>query len=138
MANKFNTSEFLKGAYFSPIQVGEHEVTLAKPQIVIDTKENGDDASYLLIPITFSNNRTVDVRFYGIGAKICCDQLRQQLNDLTDYSTLEDFLKTLKNKTVKCYVSKRTYLKDDALKSTLQYDFIKPVSEEDADVEDVF
>lgn len=126
MANNFNTADFLKGAYFSPIQVGEHDVVLGRVQTVIETKENGDDASYLLIPITFSNNRTVDVRFYGLGAKIACDQLRQQLNDLADYNTLADFLKTLKGKAVKCYVSKRTYLKGDALKTTLQYDFLKP------------
>ena len=126
MANNFNTADFLRGAYFSPIQVGEHDVVLGRVQTVIETKENGDDASYLLIPVTFSNNRTVDIRFYGIGAKIACDQLRQQLNDLTDYNALSDFLKTLKGKAVKCYVSKRTYMKDDALKTTLQYDFVKP------------
>ena len=130
--NNFNTADFLKGAYYSPIQVGEHDVVLGRVTTVIEQKENGDDASYLLIPITFSNNRTVEVRFYSLGAKIACDQLRQQLNDLADYTKLADFLKTLQNKVVKCYVSKRTYVKDEALKTTLQYDFIKPEVIEDA------
>lgn len=138
MANNFNTADFLRGAYFSPIQVGEHDVVLGRVSTVIETKENGEDASYLLIPITFSNNRTVDVRFYGLGAKIACDQLRQQLNDLADYSALSDFLKTLKDKAVKCYVSKRTYMKDGSLKTTLQYDFIKTEVEETDNETDPF
>ena len=127
MANTFNTSEFLRGAYFSPIALGEHKVTLGKVKIVIEAKDNGDDASYILVPMTFTNGRTVDNRFYGIGAKIFCDQVRNQLNDNTDYKKLTDFLKTLENKEVDMWVSKRTYAAaDGTAKTTLQYDFLAP------------
>lgn len=128
MANAFNTSDFLRGAYFSPITVGQHKVTLGRVKTVIDTKEDGSDASYILAPMTFNNGRTVDARFYGIGAKIFCDQIRQQLDDSTDYKRLPDFLKTLVDKEVDLWVSKRTYAdKDGAPKTTLQYDFVAPV-----------
>lgn len=128
MANTFNTSEFLRGAYFSPITVGEHKITLGKIKTVIETKDNGDDASYLLVPMTFSNGRKLDARFYGIGAKIFCDQIRQQTNDSTDYKKLSDFLKALESKEVDLYVSKRTYATADGTsKTTLQYDFVPPV-----------
>ncbi len=125
--NNFNTADFLRGAYFSPITVGQHKVTLGKVKTVIDNKEDGSDASYLLVPITFANGRTVDNRFYNIGAKICCDQLRQQLNDSSDYKRLPDFLKTLEGKEVDMWVSKRTYPANDGTpKTTLQYDFVAP------------
>lgn len=128
--NNFNTAEFLRGAYFSPITVGQHKVKLGKLKTVIDSKEDGSDASYLLVPMTFSNGRKVDTRFYGLGAKICCDQLRQQLEDTTDYKKLSDFLKTLEDKEVDMWVSKRTYASTDGTpKTTLQYDFIAPVEE---------
>ena len=127
MANAFNTSDFLRGAYFSPITVGQHKVTLGKVKTVIDTKEDGSDASYLLVPMTFANGRKVDTRFYSVGAKICCDQLRNQLNDTTDYKKLSDFLKTLEDKEVDMWVSKRTYAAGDGTpKTTLQYDFVAP------------
>jgi len=128
MANNFNTSDFLRGAYFSPITVGQHKVTLGKVKIVLDTKENGDDASYILAPMTFVNGRKVDNRFYGIGAKIFCDQLRQQLEDTTDYKKVTEFLKTLEDKEVNMWGSKRTYASPDGTpKTTLQYDFVAPV-----------
>ena len=128
MANNFNTAEFLRGAYFSPITVGQHKVTLGKIKLVIEAKDNGDDASYILVPMTFTNGRKVDNRFYGIGAKIFCDQIRNQLDDSTDYKKLSDFLKTLEDKEVDMWVSKRTYAAADGTpKTTLQYDFIAPV-----------
>lgn len=134
MANNFSTADFLKGAYYSPIQVGKHEVTLGKPKINIEETESGKDASYLLLPMTFSNGRTVEQRFYNLGAKIACDQLRAQLEDATDYPALTDFLKTLENKTVEVYVSKRTYTDDeDKVKSTLQYDFVKAVEADETE-----
>ena len=127
MANTFNTSEFLRGAYFSPITVGQHKVTLGRVKIVIETKEDGNDASYILVPMTFSNGRKVDTRFYGLGAKIFCDQVRAQLNDETDYAKLSDFLKALKDKEVYLWVSKRTYTNNAGeVKTTLQYDFLEP------------
>lgn len=128
MANNFNTAEFLRGAYFSPITVGQHKVTLNKVKTVIENKEDGSDASYLLVTMTFNNGRKVDSRFYGIGAKIFCDQIRQQLNDSTDYKRLPDFLKTLEEKEVDMWVSKRTYASTDGTpKTTLQYDFVAPI-----------
>lgn len=127
MANAFNTSDFLRGAYFSPITVGQHKVTLGKIKTVIESKDNGNDASYLLVPITFSNGRNVDARFYSIGAKIFCDQVRNQLNDTEDYEKLADFLKTLEGKEVDMWVSKRTYAAGDGTpKTNLQYDFVAP------------
>ena len=127
MANTFNTKEFFGGAYFAPITLGEHKVTLGRVRAVIDTKEDGSDASYILAPMSFSNGRTIDNRFYGIGAKIFCDQLRQQLNDATDYKKLPDYLKTLEGKEVNLWVSKRTYASADGTpKTTLQYDFVAP------------
>lgn len=132
MANKFNASEFFKGAYYSPIQVGKHTITLGKVKTVLDTKEDGSDASYLLMPMTFNNGRVVDNRFYGLSAKIACDQLRQQLADETDYKKLADFLKTLEGKEVDCFISKRTYpALDGTIKTTLQYDFVEQVTEDD-------
>lgn len=128
MANNFNTADFLRGAYYSPITVGKHNIKLGKIKRVIDTKENGTDASYLLVPMIFSNGRTVDSRFYGIGAKIFCDQIRQQTEDNSDYDKLVDYLKTLEGKDVAVWVSKRIYTANDGtVKSTLQYDFVEPV-----------
>ena len=132
MANTFNTLEFLRGAYFSPITVGQHKVTLGRVKIVIETKEDGSDASYILVPMTFSNGRKVDTRFYGIGAKIFCDPIRNQLEDTTDYKKLSHFRKTLEEKKVDMWVSKRTYASGDGTpKTTLQYDFIAPVETSD-------
>ena len=128
MANNFNTSDFLRGAYFSPITVGQHKVTLGRVKAVLDQKDDGSDASYILVPMTFNNGRKVDSRFYGIGAKIFCDQIRQQLDDSTDYKKLAEFLKVLEDKEVDMWVSKRTYAdKDGTPKTTLQYDFVAPV-----------
>lgn len=131
MANNFNTKDFLRGEYFSPIKVGKHQITFGKIKTVIEEKD-GKDVSYLLVPMTFQNNRTLDQRFYGLSAKIFCDQTRQQLQDETDYKKLSEYLKTLEGKTVDCWVSKRTYLaSDDTIKTTLQYDFIEPKSTEE-------
>ena len=128
MANTFNTADFLRGAYYSPITVGKHQITLGKIKRVIDTKEDGTDASYLLVPLIFSNGRTVDNRFYGIGAKIFCDQMRQQIEDNADYDKLTEYLKSLEGKEVNVWISKRIYTANDGtLKSTLQYDFVEPV-----------
>ena len=125
--NSFNTREFLKGAYFSPIQLGKHRITLGKVVMVIEEDDNGNDKSYIKCPIIFENNRTVDTRFYGLGAKIFCDQVRAQLNDETDYAKLSDFLKALKDKEVYLWVSKRTYTNSvGEVKTTLQYDFLEP------------
>ena len=125
--NNFNTKEFLRGAYFSPIQLGKHRITLGKVVMVIEEDDNGNDKSYIKCPIIFENNRTVDTRFYGLGAKIFCDQVRAQLNDETDYAKLGDFLKSLKDKSVDLCVSKRTYTTNAGeVKTTLQYDFLEP------------
>lgn len=135
--NNFNTSEFFKGAYFAPIALGEHQVTLGKIRTVIDESDNGNDASYILANITFENGREISPRFYSIGAKIFCDQLRQQLDDNTDYKTLSAYLKSLEGKSVKMWVSKRTYTaKDGAVKTTLQYDFIEPTEVSDDTAEE--
>lgn len=132
--NTFNTSEFLKGAYFAPIQLGKHEVTIGKVRAVVEQNEAGDDASYISATLTFENGREITPRFYNIGAKIFCDQIRQQLNDTADYKTINDFFKALEGKKLDMWVSKRTYTnKNDEVKSTLQYDFIEPA--EDADEE---
>ena len=95
--------------------------------MVIEEDDNGNDKSYIKCPIIFENNRTVDTRFYGLGAKIFCDQVRAQLNDETDYAKLGDFLKALKDKEVYLWVSKRTYTNNAGeVKTTLQYDFLEP------------
>lgn len=132
--NNFNTADFLRGAYYSPITVGKHQITLGKIKRVIDTKEDGTDASYLLVPLNFSNGRTVDNRFYGIGAKIFCDQMRQQLEDNADYDKLTEYLKSLEGKEVNVWISKRIYTANDgSLKTTLQYDFVEPVEVTEAE-----
>lgn len=137
--NNFNTKEFFGGAYFAPITLGEHTVTLGRVRCVLEDTADGRDASYILAPMTFANGRKIDNRFYAIGAKIFCDQIRQQLEDATDYRRLPDFLKTLESKEVKVWVSKRTYAAaDGTAKTTLQYDFVAPASEEDAPVENPF
>ena len=140
MANTFNTADFLRGAYFSPITVGQHKVTLGKVHTVFETKADGTDASYLSTTMTFTNGRQIDVRFYSIGAKIFCDQLRTQLNDTTDYSELKDYLKTLAGKEVDVWVSKRSYATADGTpKTSLQYDFVAPnTPEEDTPTENPF
>jgi hypothetical protein len=126
--NSFNTKEFLGGAYFAPIALGEHQVTLGKVKAIIEENDDGNDASYIQANISFANGREITPRFYSIGAKIFCDQLRQQLEDATDYKTLQAYLKSLEGKVVKMWVSKRTYTaKDGAVKTTLQYDFLEPV-----------
>ena len=139
MANTFNTKDFFGGAYFAPIALGEHKVTLGRVRPILEDTPEGRDASYILAPMTFANGRKIDNRFYGIGAKIFCDQIRQQLEDTTDYKKLVDFLKTLEGKEVNVWVSKRTYAAGDGTpKTTLQYDFLAPASEEDAPVENPF
>lgn len=137
--NNFSTKDFFSGAYFAPIALGEHTVTIGKAKAIVETKEDGSDGSYLLLPMTFENNRKVDNRFYGIGAKIACDQIRQQLEDATDYKSLQAFLKTLEGKELKVWISRREYIKDDAKRTTLQYDFTEPTVEaDDADETDPF
>ena len=125
--NNFDTKGFFGSAYFAPIALGEHQVTLGRVRAVIEENDDGSDASYIVANIAFGNGREITPRFYNIGAKIFCDQLRQQLNDNNDYKSLDAFLKSLSGKSVKMYVSKRTYsAKDGSVKTTLQYDFIKP------------
>ena len=132
MANNFNTAEFFRGAYFAPIELGEHEVELDKAKLVFETDDDGKDKSYLALDIKFANGRVVATRFYGIGAKIALDQIRTQLEDKTDYKTVDTFVKTLKGQVLKCYISKRTYEANGKVNTTLQYDFLKPL-EEDTD-----
>lgn len=130
MANTFNTAEFFGSntTYYAPIALGEHAVKLGKAKAVTDVDANGKDKSYLLLPMVFENNRKIDNRFYGLSAKIACDQLRQQLEDNTDYKNIHAFLKTLEDKDVTVYISRREYLANDgATRSTLQYDFVPPV-----------
>ena len=130
-ASNFNTADFLKGAYYAPIKVGKHDVVLTKVKPVFETNDNGEDASYLAVDMKFQNERIVPIRFYGIGSKIALDQIRQQMNDETDYKSINDFLKVLKNANLSVWVSKRTYeAKDGSIKTTLQYDFVEPVSTE--------
>lgn len=125
--NNFNTKEFLGSAYFAPIALGEHTVILGKVRPVIDENDDGSDASYIVANIAFENGREISPRFYNIGAKIFCDQLRQQTADNNDYKSLDAFLKSLSGKSVKMWVSKRTYTaKDGSVKTTLQYDFTEP------------
>lgn len=125
--NSFNTKEFFGGAYFAPITLGEHQVTLGKVRAIEDSNDDGSDASYIVANISFENGREISPRFYSIGAKIFCDQLRQQLEDVSDYKTIAAYLKSLEGKSVKMWVSKRTYTaKDGAVKTTLQYDFTEP------------
>lgn len=126
--NNFDFGSFSKQPYYAPIALGAHEVKLINPCIVDDVKDDGTDASYLLITLQFENERKVPNRWYGIGGKIALDQLRNQLEDTTDYKTVKAFVKTLKDKTVKVFVSRREYTANNGTpKSTLQYDFIEPV-----------
>ena len=128
--NNFSTKDFFSGAYFAPLALGKHTVTIGKAKAVVETKDDGSDASYLLLPMTFENDRKIDNRFYGIGAKIACDQIRQQLEDTTDYKNLQTFLKTLEGKTLSVWISRREYVaKDETKRSTLQYDFVEPAVE---------
>ena len=125
--NSFNTKEFFGSAYFAPIAIGKHQITLGKVRPVVEENDNGEDASYISATIVFENGREITPRFYNIGAKIFCDQMRTQLNDNNDYETLDAFLKSLEGKQVKTWVSRRTYTaKDGAVKTTLQYDFVEP------------
>lgn len=133
----FVTKNFLSGAFYAPIALGEHQVTLGNVKPVIEENDRGEDASYISAPIVFDNGREVAVRFYGIGAQIFCNQIRQQLEDNKDYDNIGKFLKTLKDKSVKVWVSKRTYTaKDGSIKSTLQYDFVEPVEDSNEDAEE--
>lgn len=128
--NTFNTAEFFgsNATYYAPLALGEHTVKIGKAKAVIDIDEQGKDKSYLLLPMVFENNRKIDNRFYGIGAKIACDQIRQQLGDVTDYKNIQAFLKTLEDKELTVYISRREYLANDGTpRSTLQYDFVPPV-----------
>lgn len=131
MATIFNTSEFFKGAYFAPIEVGEHEVTLDKVALVFEEDEEGRDKSYLAMDIKFENERVVSTRFYNIGAKIALDQIRNQLEDRADYKSVKDFVKAIKGRTVKCWISKRTYEANGKVNTTLQYDFLQPVASDE-------
>jgi hypothetical protein len=139
--NTFNTAEFFgtNTTYYAPLALGEHTVKIGKAEAVIDVDELGKDKSYLLLPMVFENNRKIDNRFYGIGAKIACDQIRQQTGDVTDYKNIQAFLKTLKDKELTVYISRREYLTTDgAPRSTLQYDFVPPVVATEDDGNDPF
>lgn len=125
--NSFDTRSFFSGAYFAPIALGEHKVTFGKVKVVLEENEDGTDASYIVAPFTFENGREVSPRFYNIGAKIFCDQTRQQTGDVADYKSVEHYLKSLVGREVTVWVSKRTYTaKDGSVKTTLQYDFVEP------------
>jgi hypothetical protein len=140
--NTFNTAEFFGSntTYYAPLALGAHTIKLGKAETVIDVDDNGKDKSYLLLPMVFENNRKIDNRFYGLSAKIACDQLRQQLEDNTDYKNIQAFLKTLKDKEITVYISRREYLANDGTpRSTLQYDFVPPaVATGDTDENDPF
>jgi hypothetical protein len=139
--NNFNTAEFFgtNTTYFAPLALGEHTVKIGKAKAVIEIDETGKDKSYLLLPMVFENNRKIDNRFYGIGAKIACDQIRQQTGDVTDYKNIQAFLKTLEDKELTVYISRREYLTNDgAPRSTLQYDFVPPVVATEDDGNDPF
>lgn len=137
--NNFNTRDFLSGAFFAPIALGEHKVTFGKVKTVLEENNAGEDASYILAPITFENGREVSVRFYSFGAQIFCNQTRQQLNDVADYKSVGQYLKTLEGKEVSVWVSKRTYTsKDGMVKTTLQYDFTEPAADTAGEVEEIF
>ena len=136
--NNFSTKDFFSGAYFAPLAIGKHTVTIGKAKAIVEAKADGSDGSYLLLPMTFENNRKIDNRFYGIGAKIACDQIRQQLADATDYKSLQAFLKTLEGKELSVWISRREYVKDEAKRTTLQYDFVEPEVEAEDDETDPF
>lgn len=138
--NNFSTADFFGSntAYYAPLALGEHTVKIGKAETVIDIDELSKDKSYLLLPMVFENERKIDNRFYGIGAKIACDQIRQQLGDATDYKNIQAFLKTLKDKELTVYISRREYDKDGTIRSTLQYDFVPPVVATEDDGNDPF
>lgn len=135
--NSFNTRDFLSGAFFAPIQLGEHTIKFGKVRIILEEKEDGTDASYILAPMTFENEREVQTRFYGLSTQIFCTQTRTQSQDLTDYKSVAQYLKSLEGKEFKVWVSKRTYTaRDGSVKTTLQYDFTAPEAEQ-TDVEEI-
>lgn len=126
--NNFSAKDFLSTTYYAPLALDKHTVVLNNPEVVIATKEDGTDASYIVVDLKFNNGRVINKRFYGFGAKIFCDQLRQQLDDsTTDYESPITFIKTLENKTVNVWISKQSYAtKQGELKTQLQFDFTAP------------
>jgi hypothetical protein len=140
--NTFNTAEFFGSntTYYPPIALGEHTVKIGKAKAVIEFDELGKDISYLLLPMVFENDRKIDNRFYNVGVKIACDQIRQQLGDETVYKNIQTFLKTLEGKELTVYISRCEYLaKDGTSRTKLQYDFVPPaVATEDTDENDPF
>lgn len=139
--NTFSAKDFFgtNSTYYAPLALGEHTVKIGKAKAVIEIDELGKDKSYLLLPMVFENNRKIDNRFYGLSAKIACDQIRQQLGDVTDYKNIQAFLKTLEDKELTVYISRREYLTNDgAPRSTLQYDFVPPVVATEDDGNDPF
>lgn len=124
MAIMFDAKTFLEDKSFPAIQAGEHQVVLGKVQV----GASEGDGVYIVLPITLNNGRKVDVRFYGVGIQICYNQLRQQTADREVYDSNLAFFHALEGKTVKCYISKRSYTdKNGEDKNTLQYDFVNRV-----------
>lgn len=124
MAINFDAKNFLEEKSYPAIQVGEHDVVLGAVSVGNDIKD-GEDNVYIVLPITLNNGRVIETRFYGQGIQIVRDQLRQQVDDRNVYETNLAFFKSLEGKTLKCWISKRSYTgKDGKDKNTLQYDFV--------------
>jgi hypothetical protein len=134
MATKFNPTEFMKGMVYAPIELGEHTIKIENATAVFDSDDNGKDTSHLLIECILENGRKLSIRHFANGIQIATNQIRQQLNQ-TDNIMFEDFCNNLKDLSIKCWVSRRTYpAPDGTIKSTLQYDYIEPIVVSSVDV----
>ena len=137
MANNFDAEKFLQKKSYPAIQMGEHEVTLGKVSVGTTPKEDGEVSVYIVLPITLSNGQTIDVRYYGEGISFVYSQLRRQTDDRAVYDSNFAFFESLEGKTLKCWISQRSYTdKNGKDQTTNQYDFINRVKATVEAVED--
>ena len=119
MANTFDTKGFLTGKCSTAPKGDKHQVKIKSTAVVLETKPDGKDGSYILIVMEYANGHVTPARFYGWDCQTVVRDLRTQLDDYTTYASFDEFLNTIVDKELTVWkVVKDGYLK---------YRFVEPV-----------
>lgn len=121
----FDANAFLNNAYYAPLSVGTYTVTIKGTEVIIG------DKCRVVFQLEFQSGRIVSAAVFDKGIKIACDGIRAQLEDYEDYPTARAFIESLSGKTVDVTLERVTYAaKDGTIKSTINYSFRKPETED--------
>lgn len=121
----FDANAFLNNAYYAPLRVGTYTVTIKGTEVVIG------DKCRVVFNLAFESGRVISAAVFDKGIKMACDGIRAQLEDYEDYPTARAFIDSLPGKTVEVTLERVTYAaKDGTVKSTINYSFRKPETED--------